>query len=299
MSDTGHSEAHFNEYRDHWWNRDFVALMATRLDWMSKRRVLDVGAGVGHWTRTILPHLSPQAKVTAVDTDPKWLQGAASWIDPLRAAGLDVEMAHGDAQTLPFPDDSFDFVTCQTVLIHVRDPLQAIREMMRVLAPGGLLFCVEPDNSGVVFARSTFVDEQSLEDVVNAFAFSMAVERGRRARGEGDYLLGGLVPALFREAGLTEIQTWLGDKPHPLYPPYDLPAQKAVVAGIKAWPASMAPHKEAVRTLFLTGGGDAARFDAYWDKTLADAIRMGDATDAERFANGGAVLTYLISGVKP
>jgi SAM-dependent methyltransferase len=299
MSDTGHSEAFFNDYRDHWWNRDFVALMAARLDWTSRRRVLDVGAGLGHWTRTILPHLLPQAQVIAVDTDPKWLEQAASWVEPLRAAGHDVGMQHGDAQTLPFPDGSFDMVTCQTVLIHVRDPLQSIREMMRVLAPGGLLFCVEPDNAGVLFTRTTFTDEQSLEDVVNAFEFSLAAERGRRSRGQGDYLLGGLVPGLFQQAGLRQIQTWLSDKPHPLYPPYELPEQQAVVNGIKAWPTAMAPHKESVRELFLAGGGDPARFDANWDKTLADAARMGEATDAGRFANGGAVLTYLVSGVKP
>lgn len=49
----------------------------------------------------------------------------------------DAEFQAGDAQALPFPDNSFDVVVCGYGVIHVPDPEQAIREMLRVVRPGG------------------------------------------------------------------------------------------------------------------------------------------------------------------
>lgn len=53
----------------------------------------------------------------------------------------------GDCHKLPFDDQSFWIVTCQTLLIHVPDPLRVLREMKRVLKPGVLLIISEPVNS--------------------------------------------------------------------------------------------------------------------------------------------------------
>ena len=52
-----------------------------------------------------------------------------------------------DAKTLPFPDASFDLVTCQTLLIHLADPSAVIAEMARVARPGGLVLAAEPRTS--------------------------------------------------------------------------------------------------------------------------------------------------------
>jgi SAM-dependent methyltransferase len=51
------------------------------------------------------------------------------------ARGLDARL--GDARELPFPDGSFDAVTCNHTLYHVPDPDQALSEFVRVLRPGG------------------------------------------------------------------------------------------------------------------------------------------------------------------
>ncbi len=53
----GHSEEYFSEYRDHWWNKDFLELMARRWNLDSYSSLLDVGCGEFHWSRLLAPFL--------------------------------------------------------------------------------------------------------------------------------------------------------------------------------------------------------------------------------------------------
>ncbi|MDO8501029.1 MAG: class I SAM-dependent methyltransferase [Gemmatimonadaceae bacterium] len=64
----------------------------------------------------------------------------------LRAAdhGVDVDLRKGIAESIPFPDASFDLVTLDNVLEHVGDRELTLREVRRVLKPGGLLYMVTP-----------------------------------------------------------------------------------------------------------------------------------------------------------
>lgn len=84
-------------------------------------------------------------------------------------AGLDYESPHapllGDAQSLPFRDETFDFVLCVSVLQYVRYPFVAIREIHRVLKPGGRLIgtvaFLEPSH-GTSFYHHTHLGAYSL-----------------------------------------------------------------------------------------------------------------------------------------
>jgi ubiquinone/menaquinone biosynthesis C-methylase UbiE len=64
-------------------------------------------------------------------------------------AGVAVEFRHGDAAEMPFPPDSFDFIVCQAAFKNFSEPVQALREMHRVLKPGGkaLILDLRPDAS--------------------------------------------------------------------------------------------------------------------------------------------------------
>ena len=68
--------------------------------------------------------------------------------------GLDVEGRVADAETLPYDDESFDLVVGHAVLHHIPDVEQSLREVMRVLKPGGrFVFAGEPTKYGDVVAR--------------------------------------------------------------------------------------------------------------------------------------------------
>ncbi|MFL6554485.1 MAG: demethylmenaquinone methyltransferase, partial [Bacillus sp. (in: firmicutes)] len=65
-------------------------------------------------------------------------------IDKVKDLGLkQVKLVHGNAMELPFPDNSFDYVTIGFGLRNVPDYLQVLKEMHRVVKPGGLAVCLE------------------------------------------------------------------------------------------------------------------------------------------------------------
>ena len=230
QSKRGHSEDFFGDYRDYWWNADFLGLMSQRLDWGNRHRILEVGSGAGHWTRAYAPFTSKECEITCIDTDPKWSNPDAPWIQTMTGQGINLTVQSGTGTALGFPDTTFDFVTCQTVLIHIPDPQTALKEMVRVLKPGGLLLCVEPDNFGVYSGASSGDESVSLEHYTADFKFALAQQRGRIARGLCDLTLGGRLPALIAKTGLDNIQVFLSDKVMPLFPPYTTAEQVALLA---------------------------------------------------------------------
>lgn len=99
--------------------------------------VLDVGAGDG----TLAVEAAKRgAAVTGVDPDTAMLAAAAV---KARVAGVDLHLVSGCAEQLPFPDGTFELVFAVTVLCFVRDADRAIKEMARVLEPGGCLILGE------------------------------------------------------------------------------------------------------------------------------------------------------------
>ena len=95
-------------------------------------RVLDVACGTGVLTRAAASRVAPGGAVTGLDLNPGMLAVAARLSPALR-------WQQGSAQALPFPAESFEAVVSQFGLMFFPDPVEALREMMRVLVPGGRL----------------------------------------------------------------------------------------------------------------------------------------------------------------
>ena len=97
-------------------------------------RVLDLACGTGAVTRIVAPAVGPSGKLVAVDLRAGMLATARRVTD---SAGAAVEWKEADAHALPFPDGSFDLVCCQQGVQFFADKVRALREVLRVLAPGG------------------------------------------------------------------------------------------------------------------------------------------------------------------
>ncbi|WP_026925928.1 class I SAM-dependent methyltransferase [Granulicoccus phenolivorans] len=108
--------------------------------------LLDVGCGPG----TITVDLAARVRrVTALEVSEPALQLAR---ETATAAGVaNIDFAIGDAQHLDLPDACFDVVHAHQVLQHLADPVAALREMIRVTRPGGLVAVRDADYHGFIW----------------------------------------------------------------------------------------------------------------------------------------------------
>jgi len=119
-------------WRDPVQREAFEALELTAND-----RLLDVGCGTGAASRRAAP---VAAAVVGIDLSAEMLREAS-----LLARGLDtVGFLRADVEALPFADASFSAAICTNSFHHYPDPARAIREIVRVLAPGGRLVVGDP-----------------------------------------------------------------------------------------------------------------------------------------------------------
>jgi len=102
-------------------------------------RVLDVGCGTGAVTRLAKEKVGSGA-VTGLDLTPGMLAVARS----VTPSELGITWQEGNAESLPFPDTSFDVVFCGLSLQLIPNKVTALREMRRVLVPGGRLLLSTP-----------------------------------------------------------------------------------------------------------------------------------------------------------
>ncbi len=297
--ESGHSAEHFGDTRDHWWNIDFLRLMATRWRLHEVHDVLDVGCGVGHWGMLLASVMAADVRFTGIDREPRWVERAS---ERARARGLDARFTYrqGEAQRLPFPDDTFDLTTCQTVLIHLPDPAAAIAEMARVTKPGGLVAVAEPNNLTESLLLDSITNDASVDTILDLVRLQLTCERGKIALGEGDNSLGDRVPGLFVARGLSEVAVHVNDKATAVFPPYTTDDQRAFTEDARdrvarrLWNWSEAD----ARRLFLAGGGEADRFPELFARAFASREAIVRGLDDSRFHGiiGGEF--YLVAGRK-
>ena len=111
-------------------------------------KVLDAGAGTGFTTEGIVEHVDA-ADVTMLDQSPHQL--ARSRAKPALAACMRVL---GDAEALPFPDDSFDRYVSAGSIEYWPNPLRGIAEAYRVTRPGGTALVIGPVRPANRLARA-------------------------------------------------------------------------------------------------------------------------------------------------
>lgn len=126
-------------------------LRRRRFDVTRFGRVLDVGSGAGQILGHLIRATDPNSQIVAFDLSSRMLHRARSRVRSDRP-----NYVSGDLMQLPFADGSFDCVTCGYVLEHLPDPVPGLKEVERILAPGGsvLVLATEDTLSGAVVSRT-------------------------------------------------------------------------------------------------------------------------------------------------
>ena len=114
------------------WRRGLAKMLKELLPegWESAK-LLDVGVGDGYTIRLV----KPEGPVFGIDIDP-------SMEKPAKTKGVDFRS--GSAYEIPFPDATFDIVTCVEVVEHLERPGEALEELKRVLKVGGSVVLTTP-----------------------------------------------------------------------------------------------------------------------------------------------------------
>lgn len=106
-------------------------------------KALDVAAGTGDWTLSLAKAVGPDGHVDGIDFTQAMLDVAAEKLKRHSDLQNRIRFIHGDAMSLPFADDTYDVTTIGFALRNVPDILTVLKEMTRVVKPGGCVVSLE------------------------------------------------------------------------------------------------------------------------------------------------------------
>jgi len=149
--------------------------------------VLEVAPGPGYFCIE-LAKLGSYA-ITGMDLSRTFVKMAA---EKAEQAGVRVEFKEGSASNMPFPKNSFDFLLCRAAFKNFADPVGALREMCRVLRPGGRAVLIDLSRDARPDDVSRAVDEMGLTTVnrlLTKMAFRTMLIRSAYTRAEFEQML--------------------------------------------------------------------------------------------------------------
>jgi len=186
--------------RKYMWREEFIPLLYKYLDIQAGQKIVDVGCGTGFFTRLMARALDGRGEVIGIDRNPQLLKSARELTQEAKLDSIATYRA-GDACKLPIQDGVVDRVVCQTLLWTLPDPKRAVREMVRVCKPGGLVGAVEGgfDQKIFHFPQDSALTRLELKAV-------KAEAKGYQKMQGLDTGLGYKLPTLFRESGLKRIR---------------------------------------------------------------------------------------------
>jgi ubiquinone/menaquinone biosynthesis C-methylase UbiE len=150
-------------------------------------RVLEVAPGPGYFSIELARRGS--YAITGLDISKTFVKMAR---EKAAAAGVEVEFEQGSASNMPFPRDTFDFLLCRAAFKNFAKPVEALREMCRVLRPGGRGVIIDMRGDATPEALSSHVDAMGLTGfnrIMTKLAFRTTLVKSAYTKGQFEHML--------------------------------------------------------------------------------------------------------------
>jgi ubiquinone/menaquinone biosynthesis C-methylase UbiE len=186
---------------------------------MEGQSLLDMACGDGVYSPWLAARVGPMGRVMAVDVKPGYLDIARKEAANSPLANI-IDFTAAPIEALPFDDDSFDLCWCAQSLYSLPDPVDALRHMLRVTRPGGVVAVL----GGVV----AVLEGDTLHHVILPWPIEVELPvraaeleaLAQKTGKPGNFYVGRHLRRVFREAGLNKIEsrTFSTDRAAPLGP---------------------------------------------------------------------------------
>jgi ubiquinone/menaquinone biosynthesis C-methylase UbiE len=194
---TGYLHGYREEERErlHRQARFLEPMVHDRLPFRRRRRLLEVGSGVGAQTEILLRHF-PEIHITGIEINDDQIAEARRYLATVPWATGRYELKKGDATKLEIEPESFDAAFLCWILEHIGSPSRVLSEVRRVLVPGAPIVCNE------VLNATFFIDPYSPDTL----RYWMAFNDHQLSLG-GDPFVGAKLGNLLQSVGFRDITT--------------------------------------------------------------------------------------------
>ena len=249
-----------------------------------------VGCGPGDFTRQLARLSNQKATILGIDSNEKSIQAATTDTKKARLSQC-VSYELGDVYKIPLEDGYADLTCCRTLLMHLTEPLKAVKEMARVTRTGGSVVALEGGKMGAFYDPN---DEE----------YSMLAERAYEAWVNGirklegkEFKIGEKLPGISRKAGLSGIKAevqadaWL----------YSDPRRRLsdVKAELRFDYSLFRERRRKDRKYLVAGGMSNDRITSYFNRLEARTEQL--LSNDMKLRNDSSLYAgtfFLVSGVK-
>jgi SAM-dependent methyltransferase len=222
-------------------NADYLEFLVSKV-WRIDRhplKIAEFGCGYGRFASMLLPLVASGSSYTGFDS-------AAALVSKgkeiFAESPYTISFVRGDVHHAPLRSGYFDVTIAHLVLMHSPDPERALREMIRVTRPGGMLITCDANRNGN--NALLHIDETNEQENSHPELFQ-AVNRSIRRDSGVDYNIGMKMPVLMRRLGLENVQARMSDSVVLLFPPMDTPEKEQIFRALCSEGLGYQPTDEA------------------------------------------------------
>ena len=154
--------------------------------------IVDIGCGTGYLMKRLMERF-PGVAITGVEIDQALVDRAKQMF--IQRGGPKPLIVNGSIQKTTLPDSAFDVAVSRLVLEHLSDPLEALREVRRILKPDGRIIMIDNDFD---FHLRTWPPVPELDTLYSAYCAA-------REKDGGHPRIGRQLPVLLRQAGFSQV----------------------------------------------------------------------------------------------